>query len=131
IATVFLDRELGVTRYTPPAVALFNLIPTDIGRPLAHLTNQLDYPQLESDAQRVLKELVPIEREVSDARQRWYLARMLPYRTSEDRIAGIVLTLVDISERKRSQRALRMSEERFSAVANKAAVGLLQADISG
>ena len=131
IATVFLDRELGVTRYTPPAVALFNLIPTDIGRPLAHLTSQLDYPQLESDARRVLKELVPIEREVSDARKRWYLARMLPYRTSEARVAGIVLTLVDISERKHSQKALRMSEERFSAVANKAAVGLLQADISG
>lgn len=131
IATVFLDRQLRVTRYTPSAVALFNLIPTDIGRPLSHLTNQLDYPQLQADAQRVLKELVPIEREVSDVRKRWYLARMLPYRTSESRVAGIVLALVDISERKHSEKALRLSEERFSAVAGKAAIGLLQADISG
>jgi two-component system, chemotaxis family, CheB/CheR fusion protein len=109
-----------VTRYTPPAVALFNLIPTDIGRPLSHLTNQLDYPQLQADAHRVLKELAPVEREVSDARKRWYLARMLPYRTSEDRIAGVVLTLVDITERKSTQNALRMSEEHLRLIIDNA-----------
>jgi two-component system CheB/CheR fusion protein len=131
IATVFLDRDLRVTRYTPSAVALFNLIPTDVGRPPSHLSNQLNYPELDADARRVLQGLIPIEREVDDAQQHWYLVRMLPYRTSEDRIAGIVLTLVDVSERKRSQEALRLSEERFGAIANKAAVGVLQGALDG
>ncbi|HEX7637082.1 MAG TPA: CheR family methyltransferase, partial [Burkholderiaceae bacterium] len=120
IATVFLDRGLRITRYTPSAVALFNLIPTDVGRPLSDLTNRLNYPQLEEDARAVLKGLVPIEREVDDARRHWFLARTLPYRIGDDRIAGVVLTLVDVTERKRSQEALRASEERLRLVIDNA-----------
>jgi two-component system CheB/CheR fusion protein len=62
IATVFLDRELVITRYTPTAVQLFHLIPGDLGRPLAHLQHTLDYPELLHDCQEVLAKLVPIER---------------------------------------------------------------------
>ena len=111
IATVFLDRELAITRYTPSAASLFNLIPGDIGRPLAHLKHRLDYPDLIADAEQVLRTLVPIEREVRDE-ARWYLSRMQPYRTVEDHIAGVVLTLVDVTERNRVTAALRQSEER-------------------
>lgn len=103
IATVFLDRELRITRYTPSAVTLFNLIPTDVGRPLTDLTTQLHYPEMAQDAQLVLERLVPIEREVGQADGSWHLARMLPYRTIEDRIAGVVLSFVDITERKRAE----------------------------
>jgi len=103
IATVFLDRELRITRYTPSAVTLFNLIPTDVGRPLTYLTTQLDYPELGDDAQRVLERLVPIEREVGQADKSWHLARLLPYRTIEDRIAGVVLSFVNITERKQAE----------------------------
>jgi two-component system CheB/CheR fusion protein len=131
IATLFLDRELRITRYTPSAVALFNLIPTDVGRPLSHLSNKLVYASLDEDARRVLQGLIPIEREVRDAHGHWYLVRMLPYRTVEDRIAGVVLTLVDITERKGNQEALRLSEQRFDAIAEKAAVGVVQATLDG
>jgi len=131
IATLFLDRDLRITRYTPSAMGLFNIIPTDVGRPLSNLSNRLRYTTLDDDARRVLQGLVPIEREVQDLQDRWYLVRMLPYRTAEDRIAGVVLTLVDITERKGGQEALRLSEQRFSAIAERAAIGVLQASPDG
>lgn len=105
IATVFLDRALRITRYTPSAVSLFNLIPTDVGRPLTDLTTHLQYPGLDADARRVLERLVPVEREVGQADGSWYLARLLPYRTVDDRIAGVVLAFIDISARKQAEEA--------------------------
>src|SRR5205085_3928419 len=86
VATIFLDRTLHITRYTPTAVTLFRLIPTDLGRPLTDLNHRLNYPELVGDTARVLETLIPVKREVSDG-ERWFLAQLLPYRTSEDRIA--------------------------------------------
>lgn len=114
IATVFLDRELRVTRYTPPAVDLFHLIPTDVGRPLTDLKRLLQYPEMEADAARVLADLTPIEREVGRAGDGWFLARLLPYRTAEDRIAGVVLTFVDISRRRQAETDLRQAHDRLA-----------------
>ena len=102
IATVFLDRSLCIKRYTPVAVALFRLIPSDVGRPLSDLRHQLQYDSLVADAQRVLEQLGFIEREVCSAEGDWFLVRLLPYRTIEDQIAGVVLTLVDVTERKQA-----------------------------
>ncbi|HEY1048449.1 MAG TPA: PAS domain-containing protein [Prosthecobacter sp.] len=119
IAIVFLDRNLSITRYTPNAVELFHLIPTDVGRPLENLKNRLDYPELISDAEKVLRTLVPVDREVQDG-SRWFLARLQPYRTVEDHIAGVVLTFVDISERRAAAEALREQIDevtRFNQVA--------------
>jgi hypothetical protein len=119
IATEFLNRELAITRYTPKAVDLFHLIPGDLGRPLAHLKHSLDYPGLMSDAAQVLRTLVPIEREIR-ADGEWYQARLQPYRTVEDQIAGAVLTFVDVTDRRQATEALRdqLGElERFNAVA--------------
>ncbi|MBV9489998.1 MAG: PAS domain-containing protein, partial [Verrucomicrobia bacterium] len=106
IATVFLDRQLTITRYTPSVTDVFYLIPSDTGRPLAHLRHRLDYPGLIEDAERVLRTLVPIEREVQSGDHRWYLARLQPYRTVEDNIAGVVMTFIDVTERKRGEREL-------------------------
>jgi two-component system CheB/CheR fusion protein len=105
IATVFLDRELRINRYTPSAVTLFNLIPSDVGRPLADLATRLEYTQLGDDARRVLERLVPIEREVGMPDGRWFLSRLLPYRTIEDHIAGVVVCFIDITERKQAEEA--------------------------
>ncbi len=131
IATVFLDREFRVTRFTPSAAAIFNLIATDVGRPLSDLTTRLEYAQLTEDANAVLRTLQPTEREVGDAAGNWYLARARPYRTIEDMIAGVVLTFVDITERKTAQESLRRSQERYSAIVNQASVGVVQTRLDG
>jgi len=112
VATIFLNRSLKITRYTPSAVRLFNLIETDLGRPLTDLTHRLRYPGLNEDAESVLSSLVPVKREVSDG-DRWFLAHFLPYRTAEDQILGVVLSFVDITEMRHAQEALRQSQERL------------------
>jgi two-component system CheB/CheR fusion protein len=111
IATIFLDRELRIMRFTPPAVQLFSLIATDVGRPLGDLQHRLAYPELLNDASTVLKRLVPIEREVLEQGGRYFLARLLPYRTTEDHIAGVVLTFVDITERQLAKDAVEQAKE--------------------
>ncbi len=111
VVTVFLDRELKVTRFTPNAAELFFLIPTDVGRLLSHVKLRLDYPDLIADAEKVLRTLVPIEREVDGTDDgRWFLVHLQPYRTVEDHIGGVVLTFVDITERKQTEEALHKSE---------------------
>jgi two-component system CheB/CheR fusion protein len=131
IATIFLDRELCITRYTPSAVTLFNLIPTDVGRPLTHLSTQLHYPSLLADAGRVLEQLAPIEREV-DGHGSWFLARLRPYRTIDDRIAGVVLSFVDITERKHNEAALRRSGELMRLVIENARdYAIFSTDVAG
>jgi two-component system, chemotaxis family, CheB/CheR fusion protein len=107
IATIFLDRELRITRFTPAAVKLFKLLPGDLGRPLTDLATDLVYPDLGADAAEVLERLVPIEREVGQSNGEAYLARMMPYRTHDDRIAGVVFTFIEITERKRGEEMRR------------------------
>ncbi len=102
IATVFLDRELRIQRFTPSAKRLFNITTADLGRGLGGLCSQIDCPALVADAERSLAHLQPEQREMR-ARERWYIARTLPYRTADDRIAGVVLTFLDITEQKRAE----------------------------
>jgi two-component system CheB/CheR fusion protein len=113
IGTIFVDRELRVKRYTPSAQAIINLIASDINRPLAHITHRLRFDQLIPDVQQVLRTLTPIERELMSDLQRWYLMRIQPYRTETDQIDGVVLTFVDITQRRIAEDALRASEERM------------------
>jgi two-component system CheB/CheR fusion protein len=105
IGTIFLDRASRIVSYTPQVEQLFNLIPADIQRPLAHITHRITYTNLPADAAQVLDRLTPIEREVQRDDGRWYFVRLLPYRTSDDRIDGVVLTFVDIHGRKLAEEA--------------------------
>jgi two-component system CheB/CheR fusion protein len=102
-------------RYTPPAAELFSVIPGDVGRPLADLQHRLEYPELLSDAARVLQQLVPVEREIASGLGLFFLARLLPYRSGEDRIAGVVLTFVNITERHVAQARLRQAQLELEA----------------
>jgi len=116
IATLFLDRSLRIMRFTPRVGELFNVRPADRGRPLTDLTHRLHYDEIEADAEAVLARLARIEREVADDQGRWYLTRVLPYRSAEDRIEGVVLTFVEITERRLAVHSLRESEARFRAL---------------
>ena len=117
IATLFFDREFRIKRYTPASTRLFNLIPSDLNRPVADIANKFSDGHLLSDAQQVLDTLTPIEREVRTVGGEWYIQRVLPYRTHEDRIEGVVVIYTEITELKRGEEALRESEERFRTLA--------------
>jgi two-component system CheB/CheR fusion protein len=117
IATIFVDRDMRIKRYSPSAVGLFNLIDSDIGRPLPDLTHRLEYPQLTEDAKSSFEDLKLIEREVQTNEGRWLLARLLPYRTADDRIDGAVLTLIDITALRQAQSEARASEDRLKLAA--------------
>ena len=114
IATVFVDRALRIQRFTPSAKTLLNLGPRHLGRPLSDLSRHFNYPEIVADAESCLTLMRPAQRALI-AGERWYLARTLPYRTADDHVAGVVLTFLDITEQKKSDKALRKSVDRFSA----------------
>ncbi len=104
IATLFLDRELRVTRFTPAAKALFRLIDADIGRPLSDLAPRFVDLDLPADVAGVLHTLQPVGRQVETVdRQAWYLLRVLAYHTVENVVGGAVITLTDITQVKRAE----------------------------
>ena len=103
IATLFLDRELRIKRYTEQARRVVRLIATDVGRPLGDLVPQVRYDKLTEHAERVLRTLMPHELEVQALDGRWLLVRMLPYRTGQNHIDGVVITFVDIDRVKRAE----------------------------
>ena len=111
IGTIFVDRSLRVKLFTPRVSDLFNLIPADVGRRLLDITNKLITDDLAADVERVLERLQTIEREVETREGRWHLMRLLPYRTAEDRIDGVVVTFLDITQRKRAEEALQRSRD--------------------
>ncbi len=117
IATVFVDRNMHIRWFTPRAKDIFSMLPVDTGRSLLDITHRLDYPQLADDATAVYESLTMMEREVSSSDQRWYIARLLPYRSSEDHIDGTVLTFIDITKRREAEEDLRLGQERMRLVA--------------
>ncbi len=109
VGTLFLDSQLRIKRFTPRIAELFNIQPTDDGRPITDFTHRLDYPNFAVDAQAVLKDLSVFEREIwSDGK--WYLTRIRPYRTVDDRIEGVVCTFVDVTARLKTEEALKAGE---------------------
>jgi two-component system CheB/CheR fusion protein len=115
IGTIFVDRQFMIRQFTPTARDTFNLIPTDIGRSLTDITSKLKYGNLFGDIELVLDTLQTVEREVKSAEERSYMLRMSPYRTSDNRIDGAVITLVDVTELTRAREELERAGERLEA----------------
>ena len=106
VATLFLDCDLNIRFFTPAARAIFRVISTDIGRPLADLAAVAKDDNLGRDARQVLETSEPIEQETADGSGKWFLRRIQPYRAEGDRVEGVVITYLDITERKRTNAAL-------------------------
>ena len=111
IATVFLDNSLNIRRFTSHISHLFKLIAADAGRPLSDIVTDLDYPELQQDAHEVLRTLVFVEKQVRARDDRWFKVRIMPYRTQNNLIDGVVITFIDITETKHLEAELRNSHE--------------------
>ncbi|MEO8900865.1 MAG: chemotaxis protein CheB [Polyangiaceae bacterium] len=119
VGTVFVDHQLCIQRFTPAVTQLINLIRSDVGRPLAHIVNNLQgYNRLVLDVQDVLDTLIPKEVEVQTHAGAWHLLRIRPYRTLENVIEGAVITFMEVTEQKRAQAVLLEHESmrRMAAV---------------
>ena len=106
IATLYLDRELRIQRYTAGMQELFNILNVDRGRRISDLTHKLEYANFVEDAEQVLRSLVPVERELQQKNGHWFLMRLRPYRTREHRIEGVVITFIDITKLKEAENEL-------------------------
>ncbi len=117
IAILFLDDTLHVRRFTPSTTHIFKLIPGDAGRSITDIVCDLDYPGLAADARDVLRTLVFKEMDVPATEARWFRVRIMPYRTQDNRIDGLVITFADISASKRLEIELRQAQVRLQALA--------------
>jgi len=106
IATIFLDNDLNIKRFTPEISAVIKLIHTDIGRPVRDFASSLVYEDMVKDAGEVLRTLIPKEIELSDKNGLWYLMKVLPYRTIDNVIDGVVITFTEITGQKHTQEVL-------------------------
>jgi two-component system CheB/CheR fusion protein len=132
IATIFVDSGMRVKRFTPQASKLFSLIPSDLGRPLMDVKTRLHYDEIADDASAVFKQLRPVERSVSSVDDEHFFARILPYRTSTDKIGGAVLTFINVTELRRAEERIKTAEERLrDAIASNKDFAVLSADIDG
>ncbi|MBF0324503.1 MAG: response regulator [Alphaproteobacteria bacterium] len=111
LATIFLDLAFNIRFFTPRTKNIFSVIHSDIGRPLADLSSLAEDPTLLEDAQTVARTLEPLEHEVEARNGNWYLRRILPYRTKENGVEGVVITFTDVTERHRIADALEAAKQ--------------------
>lgn len=134
IATIFVDHQFRILRFTPTVTQIINLIPTDVGRPVDHIVSNLTgYDRLVADVQSVLGSLEPKEIEVQTKAGAWYLLRIRPYRTLENVIEGAVITFTEITETRKAQERMRESEtlRRLAVVVRDANDAVTVQDLEG
>lgn len=124
IATLFLDKEMNIRRFTDAVTKIFKIRVTDAGRPFTDLVSDLKYPEMGADAKKVIKNLVPIQNTIETEDGRWFYVRIMPYRTLDDRIDGLVITFTDITAAKKAEEAL-LKENRYRRLFESAKDGIL------
>ena len=118
IATLFLDKDLKIRRFTHEATKIFKLIKSDIGRPFTDQVSQLIYPGLAKDAIEVLRTLIFTEKQIPTKDGRWFSTRIMPYRTFDDRIDGLVITFINISDSKQVEENLNKTSQIYRLLLN-------------
>lgn len=115
IATLFLDKELNIRRFTDNVVSLIKLRNTDIGRPFTDQVTDLLYPEMDADARQVIKTLKTVETAIETYDGRWFEVRIMPYRTMDDRIDGVVITFTDITVAKKLEIKMKQANDELKA----------------
>lgn len=108
VGIIFVDRNFCVQRFTSTSTEIFNLISSDKGRPLQHITHSLDYDELITDIGKVRDNLEKIKKVISTKDGRWFILRMRPYRSSEDKIEGVVLSFTEFTELKEARETIKV-----------------------
>ncbi len=142
IATIFLDQKMNIKRFTPPTKSLMNLLSTDIGRPLRDIAPNFADATMLKECRMVLESEKPIEREIQTEELKYYLRRILPYRTTDGDVIGVVITFIDLTRRKNAEvvqkendarhfAELHESAERLQTILNTAADAIITIDLQG
>jgi two-component system CheB/CheR fusion protein len=131
IATLFLDKDLNIRRYTNQATKIFKLIKSDIGRPFTDLVSDLTYPEISDDALEVLRTLVFIQKQIPAKDERWFSIRIMPYRTFDDRIDGLVITFINLSDLKQVELRLNETEQMNRSILNSSSLAILKLSPDG
>jgi two-component system CheB/CheR fusion protein len=129
IGTLFLDTKLRIRMFTPRVARIFNVTESDVGRAITDFTHRLNYDGLGGDVQQVMHDLAAVEREVESRDGRWHMMRLRPYRTIDNRIDGVVVTFVDVTEQRVATARLRESEEQYRILFETMSEGFLFAEV--
>ena len=116
VGTIFLDSDLKIRKYTESATQIFNILEIDVGRPLAHISLNAHYPEINDDVKRVSRSLKSIDKKIMDLEGNWFLVKILPYREQDYSSNGTIITMTEISELIRNQSALETSEFRYDTL---------------
>ena len=118
IATIFVDNELNIKRFTEETTKLIKLITSDVGRPLSDIVSRINYPEMVEDINQVIEKVTFKEKEVNTAEGEWYKVRILPYKTSQNVIDGATVTFMNISQIKNSQKKIQSALEYSENIIN-------------
>jgi two-component system CheB/CheR fusion protein len=131
VSILFLDNDLRIKKFTPLVTAQFNVLPGDEGRPIVDFTHHFDYDDLADDLHAVQSSGAIIEKEARRSDGGWFLIKLRPYRTVLNKVDGVVMTLIDITERQRAANALRESDARLRSIIDGVGDAIIAADTEG
>jgi len=128
---LFLDKALRIRKFTPAISQVLNILETDTGRPIHHINHNLNYPNFFEDLSQVLSDLKPLEQEVESKNGEWFIVRILPYRTIENIVDGLVVTVLNITERKKLEKQIERERDLLILILDSSPIARTMVDKTG